>query len=386
GRRRVSGTRRPASPDRRPASSRRPAPRRARTARQRPLRSARSAWLLFGRAADDLVQSRLVDADVELVLEPRQVFADQVVRIGVLQHALDLLRGDGVGVERRIGDLRDAEHIALRVALADGAADGVLGGLEHVVDDRSGHVRRGLAALQVDRLLDLDAVLARDLIEARAAFDLGEHRVGLFLQRLRHLLVVPALLDLRLDLVELAIVRRRDAADVVIEEAAVRQLPRLVVDADIAREHRGQQVLREAEHHRHRLAVGAATGTVDGIDRERLQAELLRRLGQGGAAGALVLDLVAQVVDRGARARLGDGLLDLLLDVVEGLLRARVDLGDVEEQRAEAALDRLADLVERQPEGGFRRGRIDDLLLGHRPDVDVGRVQPPLLGDVGERL
>ena len=82
--------------------------RRGRSVRRMRFPTARSAWAqLIGwrAAADDLVQRRLVERDAEIVFEPRDIFADDVVGVGILQRGRELLGfrrvGSSVGIDRR---------------------------------------------------------------------------------------------------------------------------------------------------------------------------------------------------------------------------------------------------------------------------------------------
>ena len=57
-------------------------------------------FYLAGRAAaDDLVERGLVEADAEFAFQPRQVFAEHVVGVGILQRGFEPLRVRRVGVE-----------------------------------------------------------------------------------------------------------------------------------------------------------------------------------------------------------------------------------------------------------------------------------------------
>ena len=67
-------------------------------------------------------------------------------------------------------------------------------------------------------------------------------------------------------------------------------------------------------------------------------------------------------------AALGDLAFDLRRDLFVGLLRARLDLADLQQHGAEPALDRRADLAGLEREGGVGDGRIDDVGLRHHAD------------------
>ena len=71
-------------------------------------------------------------------------------------------------------------------------------------------------------------------------------------------------------------------------------------------------------------------------------------------------------------------------DLLVGLLASRLDFADLQQHRAEAALDRLTDLARLEGESGVGDGRIDDLRLRHHADIGIGIFQAAFLGDIGE--
>ena len=87
-----------------------------------------------------------------------------------------------------------------------------------------------------------------------------------------------------------------------------------------------------------RLAVGRAAGAVDGLDGDRGQSELLGGFDDAGAAAALVFHLVVEFGDFAARALGREFLLDLRGDAFIGRRRAGLDLADLDQRHAEAAL------------------------------------------------
>src|ERR1700687_2632848 len=111
---------------------------------------------------------------------------------------------------------------------------------------------------------------------------------------------MPARFDLVLDLIEVTLARGGDAEDVVPDIAALER-DRIVVDADIAVE----GLRDDIETDRNvgcRLAAGEAAGAIDAVDGDGSKTQFLRGFGDAGAAAALVLHLVAQLGDLGARA------------------------------------------------------------------------------------
>ncbi len=80
----------------------------------------------------------------------------------------------------------------------------------------------------------------------------------------------------------------------------------------------------------------------------------------------------------------GDLALDLAGEAGVVRLLARLDLVDLDDGRAEAALHRLADLAGGKREGGIADRGVER-RLGHEAEVDVGAVEPALLGEVLER-
>ena len=73
--------------------------------------------------------------------------------------------------------------------------------------------------------------------------------------------------------------------------------------------------------------------------------ELLRGLDDAGAAAALVFHLVVEFGDFGAGALGRDFLLDLGGEALIGRRRSGLDLADLDQCHAEAALHRLADFA-----------------------------------------
>src|ERR1700679_2528732 len=100
------------------------------------------------------------------------------------------------------------------------------------------------------------------------------------------------LLDIGFDLVEAAIMGRRDRGDRIPYVTAVR-IDRIVVDADVAGKTGGHDVaaMRNIDD---RLAVGIVSGAIDREADDR-KFFLRRRFLKRAAAGAIVLDLVVDI-------------------------------------------------------------------------------------------
>src|SRR6185437_13142173 len=126
-------------------------------------------------------------------------------------------------------------------------------------------------------------------------------------------------------------------------------------DADVAGESGGDNV-RRLRQVGDRFAVGRTAGTVDRVNGARLETEFFGGFGQRRAGRALVLEFVAQVTDLGLGAVLGDLAFDLGRHLVISFLRTRLDLADVHEHGAEAALDRGAGFAGLEREGGIGDG------------------------------
>ena len=131
--------------------------------------------------------------------------------------------------------------------------------------------------------------------------------------------------------------------------------------------------------------LGEPPGAIDGVDGDGGEAQFLRGFDHAGAAAALVFHLVAQFGDLGARALDRDLLFQIGGAARIGRLDAGLDLADLDQRDAEPALHRLADLAGRQREGGVRDRRIDNRRFRDRAEVDVGRGEPALLGQIVER-
>src|SRR5262249_14320856 len=156
-----------------------------------------------------------------------------------------------------------------------------------------------------------------------ALVELIEHLVGLGLELGGDLVAAPARGNLVADLVHRAFARQRDADDLVPDITAA-GLQRIVVDAYVACEGRRDEVsaLRQASD---RLAGRIAPRAVDGPDRHRRHADLLRGFGNAGAAAALVFHLALERRHRVTRAIDRDLTLDGAGDRLVVRLDAAVD-------------------------------------------------------------
>ena len=93
-------------------------------------------------------------------------------------------------------------------------------------------------------------------------------------------------------------------------------------------------------------------------------AGFLGRGGDVGAAAARIFKGVDDIGDLARRLLQRQVLADVVFDVVQRTRHARRDLGDAHQHiAAQRALDRLADLVDRQGEGGVGTGRIGQVGL-----------------------
>ena len=126
-----------------------------------------------------------------------------------------------------------------------------------------------------------------------------------------------------------------------------------------------------------RLALRFAAGDVDLVGGDR-QLQLLRRLFERAAAGALVLDLVVDVPYLGLGAFGDDVLAYLRRDIGKRFVLCGLDLGDGHDGRAEAALDRRAHLALLERERGVGDGRIKDVRLRRHAEVEVLLLEPAL--------
>ena len=252
--------------------------------------------------ARHLCEGRLIDRGADLGFDLGDILRDLFVGQAALQRVLQLLHLVGGDVDRRHGDIGDAEHDPLAAAGAGGLSDAILGGAERRRDHARGHAGRRGVAPETGRGFDLRSDGRGFLGELAALLELLHHFGRLGAQPGRDLVVAPLRLDLVLDLVEIAFARRRDAEHVVPDIAAV-ELDRIVVDADVAGEGLRDHV-EAARNVGHRLAVGGAAGAIDGVDGDGGQPELLRGLDHAGAAAALVFHLVVEFGDLGCgRAR-----------------------------------------------------------------------------------
>ena len=68
-----------------------------------------------------------------------------------------------------------------------------------------------------------------------------------------------------------------------------------------------------------------------------------------------------------------------------GRRHPRLDLADLDQGEAELALCRLAYIARRQREGGIGDGGVGDRRFGDDAEIDIGRIEAALLGEIVER-
>lgn len=134
----------------------------------------------------------------------------------------------------------------------------------------------------------------------------------------------------------------------------------------------------------HRRAVRPAAGAVDRVDRHGGEAELLGCVDDAGTAAARVFHLVVQLLHLLAGALLGEVALQAGRHAGVVRLLAGFDLGDFEQHGAELSLHRLADFVQRQRERSRGDLLIEHLRLADLAEIEIGRLDAALLGEVGE--
>ena len=233
---------------------------------------------MLSGAADDLVQRRLIDGDTKFVFQPRDIFADHVIGVGILQYVGDRLALLRIGVEWWVGHIGDLENEALGLIVALRRARDALRCAENRLDNLRRDEATGFSALKIGCGLDLEAGIARDLRESSSRLELAKELVRFCLQALADLVVTPARGHLVFHFIERAFTRRRYAGDVEIEITATRQLQRLSVDANIAGKG-GVDHVRILRQPGDGLAVGRAPGAVDRLNVDRLETKFLGGLG-----------------------------------------------------------------------------------------------------------
>ena len=270
-RRRSSETPTPGFRDRRPAWSRRPAPRRARSAWQTPLLAARSAWrtsicAVAGSAADHLVQRALIDASRRPRSASRAIYSlsrsSERPRLSV---STVRLTSSEAHVEGGRHDIGDAEHDLLAGLARFGAC--------RLRPWRCGTPHRwrppkaapdASPRLRPVKVSTLRWSAVATSARVPPALSLSTISVALVLSRVAISCVAPARLDLLLDFVERAFPRGRYSHDVK-PDVAVLELERIALDTDVGGKRQRQQALRIGKVDRH--AGGIAAGAVDRFDR-----------------------------------------------------------------------------------------------------------------------
>ncbi len=121
-------------------------------------------------------------------------------------------------------------------------------------------------------------------------------------------------------------------------------------------------------------------------DLGEFKSQLGRNVLEGRAFGALVLDLVVEVLQLGGRLLEREAILDLSLDVGKGLLDGRLDLVHAHDRYGKVTLDGRAEGILGGGEGGFGDLRIEQLLACHETPIDVGIGAAGGPGDVEKAL
>src|SRR5450631_4457488 len=93
-------------------------------------------------AAEDLSNRLLVERDAKIAFEPRDIGADNIVGVGVLQRGRDRLASDGI--ERGIHDVGRPEYETRGDLIALGAGRHALGDLKAVSTSLAGAKPPGL--------------------------------------------------------------------------------------------------------------------------------------------------------------------------------------------------------------------------------------------------
>ena len=153
--------------------------------------------------------------------------------------------------------------------------------------------------------------------------------------------------------------------------AAVRKLQGLGLDARARLEHGlrdppGFRVLDGG------LAVGGLAEAVDLGNLAEGELELLADLLERLALGAVGLGLVVQLLQLLADALVGDAILDLAFDLIEGALLAGLDIADAQQRDRELAFHGLRQLVLLERERGVGDLGVDHLGAGEQAEIDIG--------------
>ncbi len=197
------------------------------------------------------------------------------------------------------------------------------------------------------------------------------------------LLLAPRGLDLRLGLVQGPLPGRIDGRHLEPDRAPIGRRDGVVVDADVGGEGGLQQVLLVDE------VRGGSAGSiepcrVDGIDRAGFETDGARGLRKRLAGGARILDAVAKRLGVRIGTARGDLALQRRFDLGEGLQIGGLHGGDVDQNSAERALDGIARRVDGKAERRVGYGMVEDLILGHRSEVDRLLVELAFLHDIVE--
>src|ERR1035437_5695210 len=332
--------------------------------------------------ARHLREGGLIDRDADLRFKLRDVLRDLFVGQSAVKGLLQFLDVVRRKVDRRYADVGDAEDDPLAGAGACGLSNAILGGAKRRSDRPGGHAGRGGIAPEAGDGFDFQSRICRLVGEVAALIELLNHLRRLGPQPAGDLVVAPFRLDLVLDLVKVAFVRRGDAQNVVPYIAAT-ELDGIVVDAHIAGEGLRDDI-QSARNVGHQLAAGLAAGAIDGVDGDGGQSQLLRGLDDTSATAALVLHFVAQLRNLCARTVGRNFFLKVCGEAFIGWLDPRLDFADLDQGNAEPAFYRLTDFAGRQRKGGVRNRGIDDPGFSDQAEVDVRWIEPALLGEILE--
>ncbi len=310
-----------------------------------------------------------IDLDAEPLLQTGQVLAERVVEVAASDLVDDRLERRIVGSQRRHQGVEHLEQDATAGRRSRAA------GLAHRHAEDGGHrarrQRRRAAAAHIAAMLHLEVVFAgRDRGERLASVDRLHQTIGLGRQLLCDFVRAPGRLDAPAHVGEGQLPRRLDARYLEPGVAAVRRADHVRVGADVGGERRLEQG-RPVDDALDRLVRLVAALRVDRVDRPGLEAGCGRRLAQGLAGGALLLDLVAQARRLCFGADDGDLVLELGGDFRQRLLLDRNDCGDMDQDAAELRLQRRADAAVGQGKSGVRHHLLGELVLRDGAECDV---------------
>src|SRR5262245_2218712 len=139
--------------------------------------------LLLVAAADRLAQCGRVDPDADVVLQPLDILAQDVVGERTLELVLDALRLGRARIELRHDDIGHPEHDALGGVLAFRGARRALGGLEHVFNRGGGQSPDGVLRLSPVAVSSLSPSAAASAASVAPPLSLSVSSLALFFRR-----------------------------------------------------------------------------------------------------------------------------------------------------------------------------------------------------------